>query len=117
MTGTDDKQPAAGGEVTRRQPRVRLPFPVKRHLMSRAAALFAAAQAGVSLSELGEQLGLAEAYWFQLSAGRIPVGRCRRLAIQQHPAFAGIPDDQLWIVAEIPYDPSAIQPVLSEVNP
>ena len=103
--------------MARRQPRLRLPFPVRHHLMSRAAALFAANRAGVSLSELGEQLGLAEAYWFQLSAGRIPVGRQRRLAIQQHPAFARIPDDQLWIVAEIPHDPSIIQPVPSEVTP
>jgi len=103
--------------MARRQPRVRLPFPVRHHLMSRAAALFAAAQAGVSLSELGEQLGLAEAYWFQLSGGRIPVGRRRRLAIQKHPAFARIPDDQLWVVAEIPHDPSAIQSTTFEVNP
>ncbi|MFH1464817.1 MAG: hypothetical protein ABIO70_10575 [Pseudomonadota bacterium] len=103
--------------MARRQPRVRLPFPVKVHLMSRAAALFAADRAGQSLAELGELLGLAEAYWFQLSGGRIPVGRRRRLAIQQHPAFAGIPDDQLWIVAEIPCDPSIIQPVSVEVTP
>jgi len=103
--------------MARRQPRVRLPFPVRHHLMSRASALFAANRAGVSLSELGEQLGLAEAYWFQLSGGRIPVGRRRRLTIEQHSAFAGIPDDQLWIVAEIPHDPSIIQLVPSEVTP
>ena len=102
--------------MVRRQPRVRLPFPVRHHPMSRASALFAANRAGVSLSELGEQLGLAEAYWFQLSAGRIPVGRRRRLAIQQHPAFTGIPDDRLWIVAEIPFDPSTIQTAHIEVT-
>ncbi len=103
--------------MPRRQPRLHLPFPVKRHLMSRAAALFAAEHAGVSLAELGDRLGLAEAYWFQLSAGRIPVGRRRRLAIEQHPAFAGIPDHQLWVVAEIPCDPRTIQPIPSEVSP
>jgi len=103
--------------MARRRPRLHLPFPVKRHLLSRAAALFAADPAGVSLAELGDQLGLAEAYWFQLSGGRIPVGRRRRLAIQQHPAFACIPDDQLWIVVEIPFDPSTIQPATTEVTP
>jgi hypothetical protein len=103
--------------MARRQPRLHLPFPVKRHLLSRAAALFAAQRAGLSLAELGDRLGLAEAYWFQLSAGRIPVGRRRRLAIQQHPAFAGIPDDQLWVVAEIPFDPTTIQADSAEVTP
>jgi len=103
--------------MARRQPRLHLPFPVKRHLLSRAAALFAAQRAGLSLAELGDRLGLAEAYWFQLSAGRIPVGRRRRLAIQHHPAFAGIPDAQLWVVAEIPFDPTTIQTAPSEVTP
>ena len=102
--------------MARRQPRLHLPFPVKRHLLSRAAALFAAERAGLSLAELGDRLGLAEAYWFQLSAGRIPVGRRRRLAIQQHPDFTGIPDDRLWIVAEIPFDPSTIQTAHIEVT-
>jgi hypothetical protein len=103
--------------VARRQPRLRLPFPVRLHLLSRAAAMFAAQRAGLSLAELGDRLGLAEAYWFQLSAGRIPVGRRRRLAIRQHPAFAGIPDDQLWVVATIPQDPSTIQPTPTEDSP
>ncbi len=100
-----------------RRRRVCLPFPVKHHLMSRAAAVFAAGWLGVGLAELGVQLGLTEAYWFQLSGGRVPVGRRRRLAIQQHPAFAGIPTDQLWVIAEIPRDPSTIQPIPTEVTP
>ena len=100
-----------------RRRRVRLPFPVQHHLMSRAAAVFAANQIGVGLAELGARLGLAEAYWFQLSGGRVPVGRRRRQAIEQHPAFAGIPADQLWVIAEIPHDPSTIQPIPTEVTP
>ena len=100
-----------------RRPRVRLPFPQRHHLLSRAAAAFAARRAGVELAELGEQLGLSEAYWFQLSSGRVPVGRRRRLTILEHPAFAGIPADQLFVVVEIPQDPTAIQPNPSEVSP
>jgi len=111
-----EASPPPEKQSAHRQPRGCLPFPAKRHLMSRAAALFAVKRAGLSLAELGGQLGLAEAYWFDLSGGRIPVGRRRRRAIEQHPAFAGIPTDQLWVIAEIPSDPSTIQPVPSEVN-
>jgi transcriptional regulator with XRE-family HTH domain len=109
--------PRERAEPAYRRPRFRLPFPEKRFLMSRAAAVFAANRAGLNLAELGEQLGIAEAYWFQICAGRIPVGRRRRLAIQQHPAFTGIPHDQLWVVAVIPFDPAAIQPIPPEVSP
>jgi transcriptional regulator with XRE-family HTH domain len=100
-----------------RRPRMRLPFPVKRYLLTRAATMFAADSAGLTLAELGTQLGLSEGYWFPISAGSIPVGQRLRTIIEQHPAFAGIPRDQLWVVAEIPCDPRAIQPVSTEVTP
>ncbi len=100
-----------------RRPRMHLPFPAKRYLLTRAAAMFAANRAGLKLAELGAQLGLTQGYWFPLSAGSIPVSRRLRTIIEQHPAFAGIPRDQLWVVAEIPCDPRAIQPVSTEVTP
>ena len=92
-------------------------FPLRHVLMSRAAALFAADLPGLTLDQLGAELGLCKAYWLQLSNGRFPVGRARRRAIAEHPAFAGIPSEQLWIPVDIPQDPSAITPLTTDVSP
>ncbi len=88
--------------------RPRLPFPMRHYFLSRAAVQFAADRAHMTVTELGESMGLCKAFWFQLANGRTPVGPRRRRAILAHPAFADISQEELWVVVEIPRNPDRI---------